>query len=1085
MTSTGHFLARLRERNIKLWIEGDRLRCSAPTGALTAELKEEVAARKSDILSALAAEQDRERLPLTAPQRMMWLLERLRPGDPAYHVVLVIRIGGPLDRKRLEESLNALVRRHEGLRLAISDDEGQPYGTIMEPWRPALAFEDLSALEKTARDNELRERIGSFEQAPFDLSEGRPLRAMLFLTGAGEHMLALGAHHIAADGWAASRLTHDLARIYAGDEELPPAGSLREAMRSAGGRPTEPAERFWRQALAGLSARLALPARCGRDTDTRTRVRFAVPPALVRRLRETGGAEKASLFVVVLTAVAELLRRYSGQEDFVIGTPFANRMMGNPDLVADFVTTLPLRCDLSGSPTVHDALQRVRSMALDAIEHSSTPFEEIAPLLPKAQFGADPLPCFVAVHEIPSANERLSSLDWQLVDLEDEHTWPKTDLSIELGSAVSPDKDGALLGVLEYRPEALDRAVVEGMARHFQALLGAICGDTGRKLSALPMMDAAERLDLVERWNRSDADQGPAACVHELISARAAVQPEAIAIAQGQTEIAYAGLDSLANRLARRLQQLGAGPGGRVGILLDRSIEMVASMIAAWKCGAAYVPLDPAYPPDRLSYIAADSEIAVLVTRQELARPAMHGATLLLDSEWPEIARLDDSPVPLSAAPDDLAYLIYTSGSTGRPKGVEISHAALLNLLRSMGSSPGLSASDTWVAVTSPCFDISTLELFLPLIAGARVVLASREDILHGERLGELLESSGATVLQATPSVWRLLIECGWQGRAGLKGLCGGEAMPSDLARDLLARGVRLWNVYGPTETTVWSAIYEVREAESPVPIGFPVDNTQLYILDGGLNPVPAGVIGELFIGGSGLARGYRNLPQMTAERFVPDPFANIGRAARMYRTGDLARRRLDGAIEFLGRLDHQVKIRGYRVEPGEIETLLRECPGVQDALVIGRNNGLLAYVAAGGVSEAALRQHVGSRVPEYMVPGQFIMLRALPRLPNGKIDRHALPEPQAAAGGPARAPHTAFERLVADVWSELLGRASVGLRDNFFEIGGHSLAAVRARHRLEQKLNREVRLIDLFRYPTVESLAGFLAGTNSMEAVR
>jgi len=1091
MASTSHFLAELRERNIKLWIEGDRLRCSAPTGALTPELKEQVAARKPEILKALAAEQAGERIPLTPPQRMMWLLERFRAGDPAYHVIGVIRIGGSLDLKRLEDTLGALVRRHEGLRLAVRDADEQPYGTLIEAWQPPLPLDDLSQFEqagKASRDRELLARIRSFAQLPFDLSEGRPFRAMVFRTGQEEHVLAVSLHHIAADGWSGSALMHDMAHIYAGDA-LPPAGSLLAMMRSADGRRPEPADRFWRKNLAGVSAPLALPARCSREADTRTLVRFTVPPGLLRRLRETGRAEKVSLFVVVLAAVAELLRRYCGQTEFVIGTPFANRLSGAADVVADFVTTLPLRCDLTGSPTIREAFQRLRSVTLDAIEHAGTPFEEIVPLLPKAPFGADPLPCFFAVHEIPSETERLCSLDWRPLDLETEHTWPKTDLSIDLGQADVEGKEDALMGGFEYRPEVLDRAVVQGMARHLLSLLEAICGDAGRNLSVLPMMDEDERRDLVERWNQSEADQGPVVCVHELISAMAGAQPEAVAVSLGRTEIGYGALESLSNRLARRLQQLGAGPGGRVGILLDRSIEMVASMLAVWKCGAAYVPLDPAYPPDRLSYIAADADIAVLVTRQELASPSMHGAPLMLDFEWDDIQRLDDSPVPLSAGPDDLAYLIYTSGSTGRPKGVEIPHAALLNLLRSMGRNPGLTKNDVWVAVTSPCFDISTLELFLPLIAGARVVLATREDALNGTQLGELLESSGATVLQATPSGWRLLIESGWTGRTGLKGLCGGEALPSDLARDVLAKGVRLWNVYGPTETTVWSAIYEVREAESPEPIGFPVDNTQLYILDGSLNPAPPGVIGELYIGGAGLARGYRNLPEMTAERFVPDPFArgaeHPDRPARMYRTGDLARRRLDGAIEFLGRLDHQVKIRGYRVEPGEIETILREYPGVQDALVVGRDASLLAYVAASGVSEAALRQHIRSRVPEYMVPGQFVMMRALPRLPNGKIDRHALPEPESASDGEALVPNTAFEQVVADVWSELLGRSGVGLRDNFFEIGGHSLAAVRVRHRLQQKLQREIRLLDLFRYPTVESLAGYLAGVSSMEAIR
>ncbi|HMC07779.1 MAG TPA: amino acid adenylation domain-containing protein, partial [Actinomycetota bacterium] len=629
----------------------------------------------------------------------------------------------------------------------------------------------------------------------------------------------------------------------------------------------------------------------------------------------------------------------------------------------------------------------------------------------------------------------------------------------------------------EYSTDLFEAATIDRMAGHLQTLLEGAVEEPGRRISELPLLTPAERQQILREWNATERVV-PQAAVHDLFAAQAGLTPEAIAVVADDGILTYAELDRRSNRLARRLRRLGVRPGALAAAYVERSTGMMVALFGILKAGGAYMPLDPAYPLERIAVMLEDAHPAVIVAPVPVAGlPASDTPIVGLDDDVTE----SDAPLAAGTDPEDLAYVIFTSGSTGRPKGVQVPHRALTNLLGSMGEAPGLSGGDVLLAVTTLAFDIAGLELFLPLVTGARVVLASRETAGDPSALAALIDESGATVMQATPATWRMLIDSGWGGRPGLRVLCGGEALPVQLAGELRARSGELWNVYGPTETTIWSTAERVEEVGSTVSIGRPIANTSVYVLDARLQPVPRGARGELYIGGRGVARGYLDRPELTAERFVPDPFGDEP-GARMYRTGDLARYRSDGRLECGGRVDHQLKLRGFRIEPGEIEAELRAHPEVRDCVVVVReehaDRRLVAYVvgrAEGRTPAAELRRLLESRLPAHMVPSAFVTLPALPRTPNGKVDRRALPAPGLDSTGRAGAdvpPRSPVEEVVAGIWREALGLERVGIHENFFHLGGHSLLATRVVSRLRDTFRTELPLRTLFEKPTVAGLA-------------
>ncbi len=855
-----------------------------------------------------------------------------------------------------------------------------------------------------------------------------------------------------------------------------------------------------------------------------------VPSDLTEALKALGRSEEATLFMVLLAAFQTLLARYSSQADIVVGTSIANRGRREIEpLIGCFMNTLLLRADLSGDPPFCVLLGRVRQAVQEAYAHQDLPFEKLVEVLqPKRDRSYNPLAqVMLVMHTAPQATAELEGLTISPVTL--ERTTAEYDLLLRI-----KELRGELGGLLEYNSDLFDHATIARTVGHFQTLLEGATKNPDCRVSALPLCSEAERRQLLADWNATAVAYPDDICLHTLIEAQAARTPDATAVVFEDRQLTYRELNTRANQLAHYLQSHGVGPEALVGICLERSTELLIALLGVLKAGGAYVPLDPAFPAERLQFMLADAQVALLLTSREIGEwrleidaagqspiSILQSQIIHLDAEWETIARQPTHEPDSDVTGEDLAYVIYTSGSTGKPKGVMVRHRGLTNFLCAMSEQPGLTADDTLLAVTTLSFDIAGLELYLPLLVGARLVLTSAEDARDPLLLQQRLRSCGATVLQATPATWGLLLADGWAGDAQLTALCGGEALPPDLAAQLLTRTKALWNLYGPTETTIWSTSQLVG-AQALLGIGRPVANTQVYLLDGHMHLVPIGVPGELYIGGEGLARGYLGRPDLTAERFVPNPFTGerleIGDwrltrstisnlqspiSDRLYKTGDLCRYHPDGRLEFLGRIDHQVKLRGYRIELGEIEAALRQHPQVREALVALREDvpgdrRLVAYLVPDQeqrtknkeqTSEEShsqfsilnsqfsgeLRQFLRARLPDYMLPSAFVLLDALPLSPSGKLDRRALPAPSGLRpqlGQALVAPRTPAEAQIAEIWRELLRIEQVGVHDDFFELGGHSLLLTQLASRIRKGFLIDVPLHVLFDAPTVAAMA-------------
>jgi amino acid adenylation domain-containing protein len=1055
--------------------------------------------------------------PLSFSQERMWFVHRLAPDSSAYNVGGALVIEGPLQPRALRRAFDALLERHAVLRSAFPIVDGAPRPLVRPDARLDLPELDLSAAPDplAAAQAEAARLLAQ----PFSLERAPLVRAALYRLAADRHVLAVSLHHIVADGWSLSVLLEELSRWHAafaadgeaeaaaGDEiatatataTAPPAPALQYGDYAAWQRRWLSEERldeqlaWWRERLAGAPALLALPTDRPRPDRTSNRgalVSVDLPGELVAGLRTLALRHDATLFMALLAGFQALLQRYARQDDVLVGCPIANRLhSASEGLVGTLVNTLVLRTDLSGDPPFAELLARVRETALGAYAHQDAPFEQVVEAVAPARttrhaplvqvmfdFQRVPLP------EVAPGGLRLQPL---VVD----RGGAQFDLSLYI-----LDAGRTHLLSLEYATDLFDRGTAEQLARHYVALLRAAVETPDRRLSALPLLTADERRVTLEGGTGPTVPVPATALVVPAFARQVARRAGQLALVAPDARLTYAELDRRAARLAQRLRALGAARGERVAVGLERRSELVVALLAALRTGAAYVPVDPHDPPQRIGVILEDARPRVLVTTRDLhARlpVADDVACLFLDDEEPgaflspPTAEAADAapPLPEPPGPDDPAYVLFTSGSTGRPKGVQVPHGALANLLLTMRSRPGFRARQRLLAVTTVSFDIAALELFLPLVAGGTVELVERAVAVDGRALRRRLEASQPDVMQATPATWRMLVEAGWVGDGRLDVLCGGEALPRELADALLERARSVWNLYGPTETTIWSAVHRVGPGEGPVPIGLPVANTRFYVLDPHGEPVPRGVAGELCIGGLGVAQGYFGRPDLTAERFRPDPFDGAP-GARHYRTGDAARQHADGLFEFLGRFDTQVKIRGFRVELGEIEVTLARHPAVREVAVVVRDDvpggpTLVAYVvwrddAGDGGDPEALRRFVRERLPEYMVPPFVVALAALPLTPNRKVDRQALPRP-AADAAPARAPAPpadALERRLLRVWQDLLGRDEIGVEDDFFALGGHSLLAVRLFTRLADDLGVDLPLATLFEAPTVQRLA-------------
>ncbi|HET9225446.1 MAG TPA: amino acid adenylation domain-containing protein, partial [Thermoanaerobaculia bacterium] len=1005
--------------------------------------------------------------PASFAQQRLWFLDQLEPGSFAYNLAGAVRLEGSLDVEALSSALSGIVERHESLRTTFIESDGQPRQVIADPAPLSLPVFDLSSVPD--REAEVRRAAAAEARRPYDLASGPLVRFSLVRLDEREHVLLIGMHHIVSDGWSLGIFVRELGALYRG-EALPElsvqyadfAVWQREWLR---GELLEERLAWWKYHLGGAPQVVELPLdhpRPAVQSYRGSRRYLQLGNELVERLEAASRRLGVTPFMVLLSAFGTLLNRYGSQPDVVVGTPIANRGRAElEDVIGMFANTLALRVDLSGGPKFDELARRVRQVALGAYAHQDIPFERLVDeLRPERDLSHSPVfQVMLALQNLPSSRLDLEGIT--LSPLEFEIARTQFDLSLFF----FPMAEGGMLARMEYASDLFDAPTVERLLSHIRNLLEGIAENPERGLWELPMLGSEERQELLAAGNQTAAEI-PRRLMHQLFEDRAAEQPDAVAVSCEGESLTYAELNAQANRLAHHLRGLGVVPESLVAVCLERSPAMLTALLGVLKAGGAYVPLDPTYPADRIAWVLEDSRASVILT--DLDRLDLSGESAA-------------NPEPL-AGPENLAYVIYTSGSTGRPKGVAVRQNGAVNFLASMARQPGLGSEDVLLAVTTIAFDIAVLELFLPLSQGGRIELADRETAADGLRLMERIAGSGATVMQATPATWRVLLEAGWEGSPGLKVLCGGEALPPDLARELMSRTREIWNVYGPTETTVWSAVHPVSAADAggarPMPLGGSIANTQIHLLDRFEEPVPLGGPGELYIGGEGLARGYLGRPDLTADRFVPDPFGGTG--ARLYRTGDLVRRRpQDGALEFLGRVDHQVKIRGFRIELGEIETVLSAQPSVRECAVVVREDvpgakRLVAYVALHGEDPEPLRSALREKLPEYMVPQLFAVLPSLPLTPNGKIDRRALlalPAPEGARGVETVAPRNPVEEVLAAVWAEVLRLDRVGIHDNFFSLGGDSILVIQAATRSRK---RGVRFTprQLFQNQTVAQLA-------------
>lgn len=1014
-------------------------------------------------------------LPASLSQRRMWVIQHFHPESVAYNVTAPLRLRGPLDIALLERALALLIARHEALRTQFALHRQEPVQIVLPQVAVALEYIDLRHLPTAdAREAAARQAATAFTARPFDLSTAPLYRVALMHLGEDDHVLLWVLHHTIADNWALAVLSRDALQTYSAllqgrYADLPPlpiqyadyAAWQRSASATAA---REVHLAYWMQRLQGLTD-LPLPTdfpRPAQPSFAGKTVVAPLPPALQQALRTHSARLGVTPFMLLLASFNVLLARLCRSTDIALGTPIANRHhAATEQLVGTLVNTLVMRNTVDINVSFDTLVQQVRDTALAAYAHQDAPFDELVERL--AALRADHPQGLVRVlfNVLNAPLGQRASVPFRYEAFDFPRVAAQFDLSLHVDTEFSHHVQ------LEVAAELFSDATAQRLLESYLQLTAQLLAHPERPVGAHPLLTPAQHA-LLAQWNAT-ATAYPTQCnLPQYLQLDAAAKRDRIALtdAQGRT-LRYAELHARALAIAHLLRQQGIGCGDRVGVCLERQADLVAALLGVLHNGAAYVPLDPSFPPERLRYMVADAQPRAILTQTALL-PLLAGTGLpqfALDS--PALAPLQSEaalPSEHAAQPDDPAYLIYTSGSTGQPKGVLVPHRAVVNFLHGMAHTPGLQVDDVLLAVTTLSFDIAVLELLLPLAVGARIHLADHAQARDPYALRDALQRSGATVLQATPSTWRMLLESGWSGSLRLRAFVGGEALPADLAARLLPACAEVWNLYGPTETTVWSTCWRV-QTQRPIAIGRPIANTQVWVLDPQGQPCAIGAPGEIHIGGDGVALGYFQRPDLSAERFVPDPFSTHA-GARLYKTGDLGRWRFDGQLEHLGRLDHQVKLRGFRIELGEIEAALRAHPSVSACVVSPHAPSaddlrLVAYVVpspgAPQPDPAALRRALRAQLPDYMVPQHIVLLGALPLLPNGKLDRAALPLPQLGSA-PAEAPHASLpatnaERRIAAIWCELLGVERVLLTDNFFDLGGHSLLAMRAVIAIEQQL--------------------------------
>lgn len=1031
-------------------------------------------------------------VPTTESQRELWLSVRVG-GDPAscaFNESIHIDLTGSLDASALERAFGAVIERHDALRAVLTPD-GQAM-CILAAMQPELPLLDLGGVSEATQQERVRELFAREVREPFDLERGPLFRARLVRLSAERHLFVFTAHHVVFDGWSAAVLLSDLGAFYEAyrsgvQPALLPAPSFADyalAERSADYRVAERvAEAFWLSQYEGDVPQTDFPAE-RRRPDLRSfeaeRIDWEVNPEVLAALRAFGSRSGATFVATLFAAFGAYTSRLTGRSDVVIGMPSAGQAAtGEHSLVGHCVNTLPLRCRFDLTKPFTASLAAIRSSLLEGQEHREFGF---GTLVQRLRIARDPsrLPLVSILFNIDVAisGNQFDGLEARI--LANPRAYENFEISLN-----AVDYGDRLVLETTYNTNVFAPAEMKRRLEGFTAMLADLVQRPEVPLGQLTILGEAER-QLLDGFSPPFGPAEEPLPVHRLFAERARSNPEAIAVVTNEETLGYGELRARAARFARLLIQEGVNPGSRVAVCLERRADLLVALLGILEAGAAYIPVDPAYPKRRIEMILEDARPDVVLFDEATAGclPALGAAPSLdLDQALARAAALDASDVGLPVPGEALAYVIFTSGSTGRPKGVQIPHSALSNFIRSMAKNPGFGEGQRLLAVTTISFDIAALELFLPLTTGGAVRLLRQDAALDATALRRVLESEQVDVLQATPATFRMLIDAGWRGNRRIKLLCGGEPFPVDLAQTLLPRCGELYNMYGPTETTVWSTLHRVDSVEDKsVPIGRPIDRTRVYVLDAELQQVPIGVEGDLYIGGDGLARGYHERPDLTTAAFLSDPFV-VG--ARIYRTGDRARWLPDGTLDHRGRSDSQVKVRGFRIELGEIETALAEIAGVKEVAVLVREDTpgdkrLVAYLTYDGeapLEGTALRERLGERLPRYMLPSAFVLLESMPLTPARKIDKRALPIPSASASSSAREHGRELSRdddeaALVDMFRELLGVAAVGPSSDFFELGGHSLLAIQLAARIGAFFGVEFSVGTVFRDATVEGLA-------------
>jgi amino acid adenylation domain-containing protein len=1082
--------------------------------------------------------------PLSPTQEGMLFHSLFAPASGVYVGQKSYKLQGNLDIDAFKQAWQQVMDRHPILRTAFVWGNREKPIQIVGRWvKLPLEQQDWRGLHPSQQAKQLETFLQADRRRDFEFSKAPLMRLTLIQLFEDTYQLIWSHHHLLLDGWSLPLLFQEVLAFYEAfrlgqNLHLERPRPYRDYIAWLQQQDIARAKEFWQQQLSGFSR----PTPLGVDRPTQRSVNQAanqednyakqqlqLSATATAQLQSLVRQHRLTLSTLIQGVWALLLSRYSAEQDVVFGVTSSGRptdLVGCESIVGNFINTLPMRVKVTPNEPLLSWLQQLQKQQIDSRQYEYSPLVEIQ--------GWSEVPRSISLFEsiIVSENYLVTPAQQKWSDnlkISQVHSILETHYPLTLLVGMYPEFAIDIV----YDSHRFEATTITRMLGHMRTLLEGIVANPDRCLSSLPILTEAERHQQLIEWNETQVECPQKKCIHQLFEEQVERTPDAVAVVFEDQQLTYDELNRKANQLAHYLQQLGVEPEVLVGICMERSLNMLVGLLGILKAGGAYVPLDPAYPKERLAFILQDAGVSVLLTQQNLAAqlPEHRARVICLDARWEEIARqsecttrtLRDRNPTHETTPENLAYAIYTSGSTGQPKGVQIPHSALVNFLSAMRQTPGLSEKDILLSVTTLSFDIAALELYLPLIVGARLVIVSREVAADGTQLLQQLTSCGATVMQATPATWRLLLAAGWQNHRPLKILCGGEALDYSLADRLLERGTELWNLYGPTETTIWSAIHKVEpqnSAESQnglVSIGRPIANTQFYILDPYMQPVPVGVSGELHIGGVGLARGYLNRPELTAQKFIPNPFSIQEKAenrrqkaegsvqhptsniqhpklSRLYKTGDLARYLPDGNIEFLGRIDHQVKVRGFRIELGEIEAVLSQYPRVREAVVAAREDEqgsqrLVAYTVfepeqTPTITE--LRRFLEKKLPSYMVPSAFVPLDALPLTPNGKVDRKALPAPEVLRPEldvTYVMPQTEAEQAIAKVWQNTLKIEKIGIHDNFFELGGHSLLLVQVNSQLRELFNTDLSLIELFRYPTISALAEYFSQTRHQQS--